>query len=638
MKRRTNFTAFFAIIAAFIVAAYTTSSAQVISEIEIDPPSAISEACQYVELRGVPGAVIPANTYFLSVNSDSGNFGFANQAVNIGGLTVGANGTITLFNTSFGACPNRTYGAGTTRFDYFSALRVGTGSETYLIVRSNLTLFSGQDLDANDDGIFNDALGIQVLDGFALVVNPDEEYVYGAAAGVVNISNTNSLDQPDAVTRFAADPTPFSAAAFFFGELAATPDETVAYASPFSPNFPAGAVLTPGDGNTPIATNNVQFSSAIYREDESQIALIAVTRTGDLTGTLTATARSSNGTAIGGAACGTAIDFVNVNQVLTFAANETTKTFNATICSDGAPDAAESFNLLLVNPTGGGIGPISTAVVNINDTASQFRNTTSISTVTSSVGTPYPSTIFVVNSNGVASSIRVTLYDVYHSSPDNLDVLLVGPGGQKFVLMADAGGILPLQQNAAATLTFSDAAGAVLPNTSPLTTGLFEPTNWEPVSAFIPPAPALPYNEPGSAVGGTGPQTLLGNFGGIVPNGTWSLYVRDDGGVPRAAVVSGEIQGGWGIEFLGSTSARVQVSGRVLNSEGIGIRNAEVVLTDTNGISRTIRTGSFGYYSFDQIESGETYVVSVRSRRYRFTSRVVQLTDSVSELNFHAER
>ena len=59
-----------------------------------------------------PGSTVPANTYFLSVNSDAGNFGFANQAVNIGGQVVGANGTITLFNSSFGDCPNRVYGAG----------------------------------------------------------------------------------------------------------------------------------------------------------------------------------------------------------------------------------------------------------------------------------------------------------------------------------------------------------------------------------------------------------------------------------------------------------------------------------------------------------------------------------------------
>ncbi len=220
-----------------------------LNEVEIDPPSTISDACQYAELRGNPGTVVPANTYFLSVNSDAGNFGFANQAINVGGRTVGTNGTITLLNDLSGGCPNRVFPAGTTLVTFTSALFIGQGSETYLVVQSTATLSSGQDLDANDDGVFDAAFGITVLDGFALLVNPKEEYVYGAAAGVVNISNTTSLDQPDAVTRIFSNTTPVTASAFYFGELSPSPDETTTYAAPLSPNFPAGGALTPGAPN-----------------------------------------------------------------------------------------------------------------------------------------------------------------------------------------------------------------------------------------------------------------------------------------------------------------------------------------------------------------------------------------------------
>ncbi|MCY7345204.1 MAG: VCBS repeat-containing protein [Pyrinomonadaceae bacterium] len=256
MNRKTNLINLIGLAFALLIAMQTNAAAQILlNEIEIDPPSPTSDACQYTEVRGTAGSTVAANTYFVSVNSDAGSFGFANQAVNIGGQAVGANGTITLYNTSFGECPNRVYGTGTTRLNYFNPLRVGTGSETYLIVRSTGTLFSGQDLDTNDDGIFDPALGITVLDGFALLVNPEEEYVYGAAAGVVNISNTISLDQPDAVVRFGSNSTPFTAGAFFFGELAATPDETVTFAAPFSANFPTGAVLTPGNANAGAPVN-----------------------------------------------------------------------------------------------------------------------------------------------------------------------------------------------------------------------------------------------------------------------------------------------------------------------------------------------------------------------------------------------
>jgi len=260
MKRKNNLINLIGLAFALLIAMQTSAAGQLIGEIEIDPPSASNDSCQYTEIRGAAGSTVQANTYFLSVNSDAGNFGFANQAVNFGGRMVGANGTITLFNTSFGECPNRVYGTGTNRINYFNPLRVGTGSETYLIVRATGTLATGQDLDTNDDGVFDANLGITVLDGFALLVNPEEEYVYGASAGVVNISNTNSLDQPDAVTRFASNNTPFAASAFFFGELAASPDETTAYAAPFSPNFPTGAVLTPGGSNVggPLASGDAR--------------------------------------------------------------------------------------------------------------------------------------------------------------------------------------------------------------------------------------------------------------------------------------------------------------------------------------------------------------------------------------------
>jgi hypothetical protein len=226
-----------------------------LNEVEIDPPSDISNSCQYAEIKVVnPSGAVPVNTYFLSVNSDGGNFGFANQAINFGGQTVGSNGTITLFNTASNACPNRVYGTGTTFLSYFSPLTISAGSETYLVVRSTTTLISGQDLDTDDDGLFDPALGITVLDGFGLIVNPKEEYVYGAAAGVVNISNTISLNQPDAVTRFSNNNTPFLISGFYYGELAPTPDETTQYSAPLSPNFPSGGELTPGNANLPSAT------------------------------------------------------------------------------------------------------------------------------------------------------------------------------------------------------------------------------------------------------------------------------------------------------------------------------------------------------------------------------------------------
>jgi len=255
---------------------------------------------------------------------------------------------------------------------------------------------------------------------------------------------------------------------------------------------------------------------------------------------------------------------------------------------------------------------------------------------------PYPSTITVSGGPVEIGALQVTLYDLYHVIPDNIDVLLVGPQGQKFVVMGDAGGSFPIDPSSPVTLTFSDAAGQVLPNSAMLTTGTFEPTSWEsPVTSFPPPAPPAPYNEPGSAIGGSGPQTLNGTFGFSNSNGVWSLYVRDDGGTYTPVAITGCINGGWSLQFLPLTAAGVSLSGRVTTADGRGIRNAHVVVTG-NGLpeARTATTGSFGYFSFEGLTAGETYVVTVNSQRYTFSvpSRVITLVDNVADADFVADQ
>jgi hypothetical protein len=207
--------------------------------------------------------------------------------------------------------------------------------------------------------------------------------------------------------------------------------------------------------------------------------------------------------------------------------------------------------------------------------------------------------------------------------------------------MGDAGGAVPIDPSAPVTLTFADASGQVLPNSAALTSGFFEPTNWEsPVTDFAPPAPAGPYNEPGSAIGGTGTQTLAGNFALSNSNGVWSLYVRDDGGLNSPNAITGCINGGWQLEFLPSTAASVSMSGRVTTSDGRGIRNANIIVTG-DGLAEPIiaSTGSFGYFTVEGLTAGSTYVVTVNSRRYTFTTptRVLTLVDNVADVNFIAD-
>ena len=87
------------------------------------------------------------------------------------------------------------------------------------------------------------------------------------------------------------------------------------------------------------------------------------------------------------------------------------------------------------------------------------------------------------------------------------------------------------------------------------------------------------------------------------------------------------------------TAAGVVVSGRVLSSaEGRGLRNALVTMTDQSGQGRTALTGSNGNYTYADVEAGGTYVVSVRSRRFSFSPRVLQITDNIADLDFVPEQ
>ena len=85
---------------------------------------------------------------------------------------------------------------------------------------------------------------------------------------------------------------------------------------------------------------------------------------------------------------------------------------------------------------------------------------------------------------------------------------------------------------------------------------------------------------------------------------------------------------------------RASISGRVLTADGVAIRNAEVIVTG-NSLETPLRvtTSSFGYFTFDGLQTGETYVVTVNSRRFTFQapSQVISLTDNVSDVNFIAD-
>lgn len=75
------------------------------------------------------------------------------------------------------------------------------------------------------------------------------------------------------------------------------------------------------------------------------------------------------------------------------------------------------------------------------------------------------------------------------------------------------------------------------------------------------------------------------------------------------------------------------VSGRVFNPNGVGLQNATVILTNTGGVQRTVTTSSFGFFSFENVPTTQTYMLSVRSKRYRYSARNMFVTASMTNID-----
>jgi hypothetical protein len=86
------------------------------------------------------------------------------------------------------------------------------------------------------------------------------------------------------------------------------------------------------------------------------------------------------------------------------------------------------------------------------------------------------------------------------------------------------------------------------------------------------------------------------------------------------------------------TAAAVNISGRILTADGRGVSRAQVNLTEANGTTRIAVSNSFGYYHFNEVEGGQTVVVSVFAKRYTFATQVVSTSNELTNLDFTAQQ
>jgi subtilisin-like proprotein convertase family protein len=198
------------------------------------------------------------------------------------------------------------------------------------------------------------------------------------------------------------------------------------------------------------------------------------------------------------------------------------------------------WQLFVLDDQTGGSGTIGAWTLTVRAHSQLFTNPSPIIVSnTAALGVPYPSALSVTNISGLITKVTVTLFELAHTYPSDLDLLLVGPAGDSVVLMSDAGGSAPVSK---ITLTFDDLAIAALPSSNALQSGTFKPTDFPPADVFPSPAPNGPYG------------TTLSVFNGKSANGTWRLFVVDD----FSAADGGQIAGGWGLAISTEPLAIVQ--------------------------------------------------------------------------------
>ena len=188
-----------------------------------------------------------------------------------------------------------------------------------------------------------------------------------------------------------------------------------------------------------------------------------------------------------------------------------------------------------------------------------FSNPTPITINDNASATPYPSNIAL----GIigALDVNVVVNGLTHGFPQDIGILLVGPGGQKVVLMNNTGGINPI--TVPINITFDDQAAANVPNPiiGSLAAGTYKPTNLAPGcpgNSFNAPAPACPYG------------TSLAVFNTTNPAGVWSLFVQDFAGGD-----GGSISGGWSLVFRTAEPSPVLLLGLALVAVALRLRRRD---------------------------------------------------------------
>ncbi|MEO0992226.1 MAG: ExeM/NucH family extracellular endonuclease [Pseudomonadota bacterium] len=277
---------------------------------------------EYFEILGAPNIDLSAYT-ILYIEGDDADIGAVKQAISVG--TTDANGFF-LANLAANTLTNET--------------------SSYLLVEG-FTGSVGDDLDDENDGVFDTTPWTRIVDSVAVDFGGTGEVTYGGVVLTSALAPADNTFAPGGASRIP-DGTDTDTAADWVRndfDLAGIPGETG------TPDD-GEALNTPGAANQAVGTVS---GTTLSIDDVSQAEgdagttdfVFTVTRSGDTSGTTTVDFATADGTATAGS------DYTAASDTLTFTAGETTQTITVSVNGDTDLETDETFTVGLSNASGG---------------------------------------------------------------------------------------------------------------------------------------------------------------------------------------------------------------------------------------------------------------------------------------------
>ena len=215
-----------------------------LNELKINPPGD-DTSCEYVEIGGTPQQRITNIWWVVLAGRPEDNPGRVFQAIDLSGMTIGANGLLWMGAPSHPyAIPQETTVLLHPSFTTNGGI-LPNNAATYLLLNCSPQVVVGDDWDRGDNGILEAIpAGAKILDALAVSDSNSNAIVYTPAILQLPVGT------PDAAVRFPDNVQAEAASAWFYGQLYGMTPATLQFdAFKVSSNFPYGALMTPGTSN-----------------------------------------------------------------------------------------------------------------------------------------------------------------------------------------------------------------------------------------------------------------------------------------------------------------------------------------------------------------------------------------------------